>query len=304
VITYSDIMSYLQCRRRFSWGFQHDLTAPEVVYGDLPLGSRVHKALEHFHASGLDPIKTHDALGREDLRILEDTDPPGWQLDRLYQDIIVGRNCVTAYAEWYYTTNPDAGMDTVGVEMVVETPFLNGTVLLRGRVDHLKQRLSDGSLVLDDWKTTSVWRAGQRERLERGLQHHVYGHAIRQMFPDKVLSEASYTIIKKVANRKWVKSAIIERITVPALERTAPIKLAQLEEIVREIVRMMERSEELGSVAAFPTVQDACRWCPFRHPCELMDENPLSAIAMLDAEFEQGKKHARYRTRELQHVVV
>jgi RecB family exonuclease len=276
------------------------MTAPEQLWGDLPLGSRVHKSLEQWYGHGNDPRAAHDRFSRNDVALLEDDSrTQGWQLDQLYKDIIVGRNCVESFWDWLAAENPDEPYETVAAEVKVEIPLLEGRILLRGIIDLLKRRKADGALIIEDFKTSSVWRAGQRERLERSPQPHVYGHAAQGLFPDERVAGAQYLILMKVANRKWVKNALIERIDVPAFMRVTGVKLGQLEEICREILRIMERTTELGSVAAFPTVQDACRWCSFRHPCEIMDENPASAIAMLDAEFNQGMKHARYRDHDL-----
>jgi RecB family exonuclease len=297
------VESFLQCRRRFAWAYIHDLSPAEAVWGDLPLGARVHAAVE-AHYDGHDAVKTHDALARTDVAELEaDARRPPWALDQLYHDIIVGRNCVTSYME-FLDKGGDAGLTVVGNEKMVEVPFCDGDVILRGKVDRVFQRDIDGALVIDDLKTSSVWRTGLRERLERSYQPAVYAVIERILNPGFYVAGAQFSVIKKVANKRRVKDALVERFDVPGFHAVIDTKMRQLEEICREMIRLIDRVQKEGHlVAAFPSPADHCRWCAFRHPCELCDESPVAAEAMLDAEFRRGVKHSRYDERVIGDVV-
>ncbi len=303
VITHSDLESFLQCRRRFAWAYVNDLSPPEAVWGDLPLGGRVHSSIEGMY-DGDDPVLTHDTLAREDVKLLEaDAARPPWALDQLYKDIIVGRNCVTSYQD-FVADGGDAGLKCVGNEVKVETPFCDGQVVLRGKVDRVFERELDGALLVDDLKTSSVWRTGLRERLERSYQPYTYAVIKRLESPEHYIAGAQFSVIKKVANKRRVKDALVERFPVPGFAAAVETKHRQLEEICREILRLIDRVQTEGSItAAFPSPADHCRWCAFRHPCELADESPVAAEAMLDAEFRRGVKHARYDERVMGDVV-
>lgn len=303
VITHSDIESFLQCRRRFAWAYVHDLSPPERVWGDLPLGSRVHRAIEG-HYKGEDAVAVHDASARADLEDLEaDPTRPPWALDQLYTDIIVGRNCVTSYLD-FLRGGGDDGLRVVGNERMVEVPFCDGDVILRGKIDRVFERDLDGALIIDDLKTSSVFRAGLRERLERSYQPFVYTTIERLLNPGFHVAGATFTVVKKVSNKRHVKDALVERFPVPAMESVLRTKMLQLERICREMMRLIEDVQREGHiVAAFPSPAEHCRWCAFRHPCELADESPASADAMLDAEYRRGRKHARYDERVIGDVV-
>jgi hypothetical protein len=303
VFTHSDLMSFRQCKRRFAWAYVNDLSPPDRVFGALPLGSRVHAAVEVHHAGG-DAVKAHDTLARRDVAWLESNDRPPWEKDELYRDIIVGRNCVTSYLEWLVKSRPHEGFTMIGNEKMVEVPFCDGRVILRGKIDREWQRDDDGAIFIDDLKTTSVYRAGLRERLERSYQPFVYLAVEKLLNPDYWVAGAWFTTVQKVANKKRVKDAIVERFSVPGVMHILPRKTQQIEAICREMLQLVEDVQLHGPIqAAWPNVQEACRWCPFRLPCEVSDEDPLSAEAMLDAEFRRGFKHARYDERELADVV-
>jgi hypothetical protein len=271
------------------------------VYGPLPLGARVHSAIE-AHYNGDDAVKAHDALARRDLALLEERPP--WERDQLYQDIIIGRNCVTSYIEWLSKTGADDGYTVIGNEKTVEAPFVDGRVILRGKCDRIYQRNMDGAIFIDDCKTSSVFRAGLRERLERSYQPYTYMTVERLANPEFWVAGAWFTVIKKVANKKRMKDAIVERFSVPGVMSILDRKMAQLDVICREMLELVEAVQLRGPIdAAWPNVQEACRWCPFRAPCEVSDESPAAAEAMLDAEFRRGFKHARYDERVLSDVV-
>ena len=303
VITHSDIESFLQCWRRFAWAYVHDLSPPEAVWGALPLGSRVHTAIE-AHYNGEDAVDVHDAAAKADLDLLEaDSKRPPWALDQLYSDIIVGRNCVTSYLD-FLKAGGDAGLRVVGNERMVEVPFCGGAVILRGKIDRVFERDTDGAWIIDDLKTSSVYRAGLRERLERSYQPFVYTTIERLRNPDFYVAGATFTVIKKVSNKRHTKDALVERFPIPAMESVVRTKMKQLERICYKIMNLIDEVQKEGHiVAAYPSPADHCRWCAFRHPCELADENPLSAEAMLDAEYRRGHKHARYDERVIGDVV-
>ena len=262
--------------------------------GARSLGIRVHSAAEAYWKDGEDPVEVHDRLARRDVTIA-DTDPntPPWAMDQMYQDVVLGRNCCRAFRNWIETEGPYDGYSIHGVEQVLDMEIMPG-VVLRGRADLVLQREVDGALFVDDLKTTTRYRAGVRESLERSYQHYVYLALLHSMNPDEIIGGAFYTVLFKLKNPETATTAPLERWLVPATRRAATMRLAQLREIVTEILRLMNRTDTVGAAAAFPTPQDRCRWCDFRQPCQMYDENPLGARAMLDAEFQRGGRHSRY----------
>lgn len=295
VITHSDIANFLSCRRRFDWSFNHDVRAPESLVGYFALGGRVHRAIEAFH-NGEDAVAFHEHIAMLDLAELESSSPAPWDLDQMYEDIIVGRNCVLAFLNWVATEAPYEGYVIHDVEKVIEAPILGGAVLLRGKADLVLEREIDGTLFVDDLKTSNRFRAGLRENFERSYQHVVYMSILRLINPERFVGGAWYTVIFKAKNMARMTSPPVERWAVPATTRTAVRKLGQIEAICMEILRMrrITLGGDFAHPAAYPTPQDSCRWCEFRQPCELVEDSPDAAADMLDERFEKGHKHRRY----------
>jgi PD-(D/E)XK nuclease superfamily len=218
---------------------------------------------------------------------------PGWEADQLYKDIVVGRNCLTALIEWLRAEGEDDPYEIEGVEETIDAPLLDGRVILRGKVDVLFRAKLDGFLYINDLKTDAHWTS-IREGLERSWQHHVYLVALRLSRPEAVVAGAMYTVLRKVTDMRRATRPLVNRFRVPGTTKMAAAKLAQIERICEQMLATMEAIERGGIDHAYPTPQDACRWCDYRQPCDLIDESPLAAREMLDRVYIRGGRHGRY----------
>lgn len=293
-VTHSDIAMFLECRRRFTWNYVDDFRAPERRWGALACGNRVHQAIDAFHKTGEHPSVVHQRLASEDEKIMIEQGEPSWALDELYTDIVMGRNCCDAFMAWLEEEGPYDGYK-IRSEVMLEAVILDGRAKLMGKADLLLERETDGWLFTDDYKTASPHtRTSLPPTLERSYQHWVYMALSARVHPEQIVGGANYTVIYKTKNPARMTHPMVERFSPPAAHSQAAAKFRQIEQIVSDMLELMERREALGSHVAYPTPHDACRWCEFRHPCLLMDENPLGARAMLDVEFRRGGRHARY----------
>lgn len=295
-VSHSDISSFLRCRRQWNIGYVNDFTEPERLWGPLACGNRVHVALSEYHMTGLNPVDAHRKLAEADERTMVAQGAPDWALRELYKDITMGRNCCIAFMAWLEVDGPYAGY-AIASEEAMEMPLLGGRVVLRGKADLVLTREHDGVVFTDDYKTASPHtRTSLPPTLEKSYQHHVYGILSQYAYPARRIGGAFYTILYKSTAPGRMSHPMVERIPVHAHLSSTPIKLRQIEQIVSDMLETMERLETIGPQAAYPSPGDSCRWCAFRQPCLLMDENPLGARAMLDAEFVRGGRHARYDT--------
>jgi PD-(D/E)XK nuclease superfamily len=293
-LTHSDLATFLTCRRKFDLAYINDFGKPEAVVGPLALGTRVHASIEAMHRDGTDPIDEHQRLALHDERWLIDSGAPSWDVDQLYEDIIFGRNCIDAYTEWVAAEGPYDGYK-IHPEQMLEGLICGGQVLLKGKADLLLEREDDGWLFIEDLKTASVHsRTSLPALLEKSYQHHVYMVLAHLTHPEQIIGGASYTVLYKVKVPLRATHPMVESIPAHATWRQAATKLRQIEQIAYEIIRMMEHRDDIGSALAYPSPQELCRWCQFRHPCDLLDDNPLGARALLDAEFVRGHRHDRY----------
>lgn len=298
VLTHSDLKSFLGCRRRWLWSYLQDYTRPEKLTGALALGSRVHNALELYYRDGLDPIVEHQRLASEDLAKLSDSDAPPWEMDQMYEDIVIGRNCVTAHQEWLAETGADDPYEIAAVEQMVEAPILGGRVILRGKVDVLFREKETGFLIVNDLKTMAAQGIGldTREALEKSWQHHLYMAVLRISRPEDHVAGAYYTAMRKVKRPERTTVPMVERWRAPGTTRMADAKLRQVEALCEDVLRVVQSIEDGTTAldACYPNPSNDCRWCPFRQPCEVADESPLAVEDFLSKEYLRGRRHARY----------
>ncbi len=300
IITHSDISNFLTCRRKWHYDYVLDFRPPEKLTGPLALGTRVHSALEAYYSGETDdPVAWIDAKGRADLAVLEVSDNiMPWDLTQMYEDIIVGRNCITLYMEWLVTSNADANYRTMAVEEKVEVPILDGRAILRGKVDLLKEDVTSGLVCTDDFKTTADWGGDLRGQLERSYQHWCYLIAMQHCYPERIVECAQYTILRKVKKIPSTppKSPLVERFTVPSTRRSLATKRAQIERIALEMINLRDKTDPS---VFYPSPSKACAWCDYKAPCDIADETPEGSLALLsNGRYVQGTRYDRYKDRE------
>lgn len=291
-ITHSDIKSFLLCRRQWYFSYVLDYKKTESLVGALATGSRVHAAIEHYYRTGEDPVAEHERLAAETIEIVETEGKP-WELDDLYDDIIIGRNCVKAHQAWLEDTGADGQYEVFAVERKIEAELIPG-VILRCKADVIFRDVETDFLVINDLKTDGNYTGGTREVLERSWQAPTYDLATSLAHPDEIIGGARYTAMKKMKRPERSKLPLVERWPVPGLVRGRKSRRAQLEQIARDMIETMERIEAEGAVHAYPSPNPSCRWCDFKAPCEIIDGSEAAAMDMLNDHFEHGGRHARY----------
>lgn len=293
VITHSDLSAFLRCRRSWAWSYIEDVKKPERPIGAAALGKRVHKALEQMYLTGRDPVEVHDEIAKADVVALETEDAPVWEIDQLYTEMIIGRNCCISYRQWLEDEGIMSEFEVKDVERMLEAPILDGRVLLRGKVDIRLVSLNDGMLYTDDWKTTGA-QGSVREMFERSYQSPTY-HVLSSLTDPEFIPGGSYfTVIRKTKNLARVTRPMVERFRVPATRRVIDTKRRQIEMICTEMLDVIERYKRLGPEVAYPSPMESCRWCDYKQPCELADESMDAANALLGSEYQRGGRHERY----------
>lgn len=299
IITHSDISQFLTCRRMWHYNYILDFRPKEKLTGPLALGTRVHAALEAFYKGETDnPIEWIKQKGKADLAVLEVSDDiKPWDLDNMYDDIIMGKNCMVAYMDWLTETGADDNLRTVSVEEKVEVEILDGRAVLRGKVDILQEDISSGLLCVNDFKTYAR-DDGLREQLERSYQHWCYLIGMQALYPDRNIECARYTTIRKY--KKFPKNPpttpIVQRFTVPATRRNMKTKRAQIERIALEMIHLRDQTDP---AIFYPTPGKHCNWCDYKQPCEIADESQEASLALLrNGKYVSGTRYDRYNTKE------
>lgn len=297
IITHSDISQFLTCRRQWYYNYVLDYRPPEPLTGPLALGTRVHAALEAYYTGQTsNPVAWIDEKGKADLEALDYADNvKPWDLTQMYEDMIIGRNCIKLYMEWLEETGADANYKVVSSEEKVEIPILDGRVILRGKVDILWEDVSSGLLCVNDFKTTADWGGDLRGQLERSYQHWCYLIGMQYLYPERIVECAQYTVLRKVKKIPTTppKAPLIQRFTVPSTRRSLKMKTRQIERIAQEMLYLRDQEDP---AIFYPTPNKACSWCPYKSPCDIADESPEASLALLaNGGYVQGTRYDRYK---------
>lgn len=293
VLTYSDINQFVRCKRAWYWTYYKDVRPAEKLYGPMPLGTRVHKALEYYYKTGDDPMVRFEELAAADVAYVE-AYGEGWEADKLYEDIIVGRLCVGNHQQWLRITGADHKYDVVSVEEMQEAEIIPG-VIIRTKVDVKFRDRDTGFLYNNDIKTDGSWMGSPWDYFERSWQHSIYDIVSRRNAVDEIVDGSMYTVIKKAKRASSLKGAPVERRMVPGTRKTWAAKERQLEMIATDIKNLIHHLDAyVYPDGAYPTPTRDCQWCPVKVPCTLMDESTEAAIDYVASNFVVGGRHARY----------
>ena len=147
-VSNSEIKAFRQCRRRWWLTYILKLRKRDVpLVGPLPLGSRVHKALELYYKGEEGLLEAHQRLA-DDSRLLVMME--GSDLGKFDEEAELGRLMLEGYLEWAAEEGIDANLEVIGVEEVLKYPMLGGAVTLMGKLDlRVRDKMNDTKFVLD-----------------------------------------------------------------------------------------------------------------------------------------------------------
>lgn len=292
-LTHSDVKTFMSCRRAWRWSYLEDRSLPEPYTGPLAIGTRVHGAILDGHYRGGDAFAMHEQLAQQAIADVEAGLGAAWDIDEIYYDVVVSRNCVEAYMEWLETEGADHGYEVQGVEDTIEVAILDGRVILKGKTDLRLLVEVNGSLVIVDLKTTGHPISRVIPEYERSFQSYWYRAILRRLFPELHVAAARYRIVKKVS-RKQRGKPFVEEFQVPGMLRSQKNIERQILGVVSEILSVIDRiGTEDPDQLMYTTPGDHCAWCPFKIPCMIFNEDPVRGAEMLDENYAPGR-HRRY----------
>lgn len=290
-LSHSELATWSTCRRKWYLGYHQRWQVNEASVSPTNvanLGNHVHLALEAHYGYGLDPL----AVLRWDYTDFMAT-YGAWE-DDLKKELDYALAMVEGYLQWAAETGLDVGYETVSTEREVyhDVPLPGGLVVrLRGKLDQVVVRESDGALLLRDFKTVGNFDKGEHLVLNQQMRHyalllslatrpqHVAGVLFTMLKRSKRTTRATppfYLQYEQTYNRHDL-NATYQRVTSVAVE----------------IARTYERLEtEDHHVVAFPNYTDMCHWgCPFYRVCPMMDDGSRINEA-LQANFVRGDPYS------------
>ena len=282
-VSNSEIKTFRSCRRKWWLQYILKLRKQEVsVIGPLPLGSRIHKALELHYRGEEDLLAAHQRLV-EEARLQAMIE--GADLGKLDDEAELGRLMLEGYLEWAEDEGIDANLEVIGVEEILKYPMLGGAVTLIGKLDlRVRDRMKDTKFVLD-FKTAASFN-----------EFHLVGNMNPQLktyqmldtlvHPEDVRIEGGiYRLLKKVKRTARAMPPFYEDIEIRHNKYTLRAFWAQLQGVLSDMVTTRDallRGED-PMVHAYPNPTRDCTWqCPFITVCPMFDDGSDVDSAVMD----------------------
>lgn len=309
VVTQSDLKAYKLCRRQWLLGHYLGLERrSKPTFGPLPLGSRVHKALEPYYRGAVnpdtgavwDPRTAYAQLCQWErdnlLRLQMPLERDEWE-----REAELGAIMLQGYVEWLAETGADSEYEIIGAEQKLSHRLNVGGVEfeLRGKVDIRARNITTGARLVVDTKTTSHFSnlemiASYDEQL---LFYLLLERLTWPNQPESWLQGAMFNMLRKVRRTVRSKPPYYMRLEVHHNEQTLRSFWYRLQGMLTDYavtVNALDQGQD-HKFNAYPTSGPQCRYCPFRIPCLLMDDGS-AAEEMLNGVYRQHDPHERYET--------
>lgn len=285
VVSNSSMKTFKHCRRKYyfqyvqRWDRDPRTTNPANA---RELGTRIHCALEAYYGYGIDPL---DALGYIYDLVIDER--PDYEED-LRKEAQLAIVMVSGYLEWVAEEGIDEDHQVVSTESVVSVPVLlpNGTTAtVKGKLDQIVRRTSDGTLRFRDFKT--VGTLGKANGLVRDEQMRLYsllmlldtGGGYGRMRVDGGL----YNMLLRSKRTARATGPFYEQLEV---SYNVDDHRSMQKRLIGTLVDMERMHNELAMgtdhrYVAYPNPDERCEWmCPFSKVCSLHDDGSRAGDAM------------------------
>ena len=301
-VSNSELQAFKGCRRRWHLTYVLGLKARRTrEHGPLPLGNRVHAALELGEVGGSEPaLAEYDRIAAIALERLD----PDWDDEAKFtKENDMGRLMVEGYYEWLAEEGLDQGIEVVGVEEALATTLELFThegleVFLLGKMDKRVRDPRSKQVRFLDYKTTKGFN-DVSATLQLNEQVKTYGLLERRNVAEgeEPAVGATFDLLRKVGRSKTAKPPFYKREEIAYSD----IELRNFWHRVRAEVSDMLRVEAdiaLGADpahVAYPRPSRDCTWiCPYFAGCHMFDDGS-DVQGWLDDHFEIGDPLLRYR---------
>lgn len=303
VVSYSSLKQWALCPRLGYLG-QHLGLQPvdQPRTGALPFGSRVHLALELWGHSKwtVSPVAVWKKLMDREFEIAEEL---GWPHE-LDKESAMGQIMLEGFIDFLESEGIFASWTVISVEKKLHTDITirlsdgqEVVVRMRGKLDLLSQRNTDGALFVEDYKTTaSLTEDALQTKLDES-QGPLYVILTRREAPEQWVAGFILTMLRKVKRGPSSKPPYYARHVEPyseskllAAEKNIRAEISQ----VSSVVDLLDSGANPNDVAPYRPSW-ACKTCPFRLPCrEMQQGNFVGGERMLLDNYAVGNPLQRY----------
>lgn len=161
-VSNSEIQTFKSCRRRWYLGNYLGLAKKDKqMTGPLPLGTRIHDALEAYYTKDQDLIEAYNRLQRKDAQLFLMTEEADHEekIKKFNSESELGLIMLEGYLDWLEEENEDSKIKVVSAEKKLEynvEQFHDSRINIIGKVDMHVRRKEDGTTAIMDHKALHV----------------------------------------------------------------------------------------------------------------------------------------------------
>lgn len=281
-ISNSEIQTFKGCRRRWMLGTYYGLGAKdENLLGPLPLGTRIHNALELYYRDGDNPVDAYNRLHRVDAEKFKNSpqaDDPKAVKD-FNNEGELGRLMIEGYLEYVEETNVDTDIEHYSQEEQLRyrlTGFDPRVELIAKMDSRVRDRMTGAKYTLD-FKTAAASNFGNYLKysyFSEQLRHYVLLENL--VHPEDRIDGGIYRVLKKVKRTGTAKPPFYENVVVSFNQKDIESYWIRLLGIIRDIMNVRDAldNDEDHRFVAYPTqkMDWMCGTCPFFQMCTMMDD--------------------------------
>ena len=307
-VSYSEISMYKECKRKWWLTYYRGLSPLKYeLIGPLPLGTRVHFALERKYKYGENPVTAYTRQLNIDRGVFE-SGPDGQveeKVKKFNDEAELGRLMVEGYEEWLEESGEDDKYSVLAVEKEVSHPFLDGRFRVRGKVDLKVEDNIDGAILSMDHKTSA--RPSDFNTIAMNSEQLMMYTLLEKLNNEDgaPVEGGIYSILKKVKRTKNAKPPFYTRIVVRFNDDTMKSYWTRLNGTLRDMIRTRDELDAGADhrYVAYPTPTKDCAWkCPFFQVCPLFDDGS-AAESMLYNHFTIKNPYERYENDETEQEI-
>lgn len=293
-ISNSEMATFKEDRRKWMLGYYLGLEPRQkTVDGPLPLGTRVHYALEMYYTNNDDPVEIYVQQAKEDhVWLLAD----GRDDTKFLKESELGRIMLEGYMEWIEETGADSGLEVVSAEEKLSIPIMDGRVNLVGKLDMRVKRKIDGVRLFMDHKTAaSMDSVTKISHLHWQPKMYMLLEMLKEDEEERC-DGMMYNILRKVKRTATATPPFYQRVEVRHNRETMNAFWYQVHGVVADIVNAREALDNGidHNIVCYPNpTQDSTWKDPFFALNGLMDDGS-SAERFIEDFYTQRDPYARY----------
>lgn len=300
-VSNSEIQTFKECKRKWWLQYYSGLSSKKQdIIGPLPLGTRVHLALEMFYKHGIDPVDAYNESLAEDRELFNNSPESAFpdKVKEFDSDAELGRLMVEGYLEWLEETHADQRYDYLETEKEITAPLFEGKILLRGKVDQRVLDKIDDAVYTMDHKTAASFSMyhNTAHMSEQLLTYLLLERLQSEVSGGRIVEGGIYNLLKKVKRTPKAKPPFYERIVVRFNNESLKSFWIRLHGTLLEMLKVREQLDSGVDhrYVAYPTPTKDCSWkCPFFSSCTMFDDGS-DAERWLNTYMKKVDPYARY----------